>query len=231
MNTAGTWALVPVRQLAGGKERLAGRLDPDARRALVEAMAADMVAALLAIPLPGHRVLLVSDDDEVAALAARLRAGVFVPPPASTDPLNAALTAAAEHAQTAGADTVLLVHADLPAVDPRALRGLFEAHHRGHATHPRATLVSDAAGTGTNCLLLSPPRAMALRFGVDSCTLHREAAAAAGLDYAEFMHPSLGFDVAVPEDLDRLVRPGETQDNAVGAHTRAWIRQQLAPSR
>jgi hypothetical protein len=58
-----------------------------------------------------------------------------------------------------------------------------------------------------------------------------EAAAAAGADYAEFMHPAIGFDVDFPADLDRLVCPDETQDNAPGERTRAWVLGQQSRSR
>lgn len=231
MNTDATWALVPLRQLSGGKERLGASLDASQRRALVEAMATDVVTALLAVPLPATCVLLVSEDPEVAAFAASLGVGVFQPPATRDDPLNAALRAAAEAAMAAGAGTVLMIHADLPAVDAAALRALLLAHSRHTAATARATLVSDAAGTGTNCLLLSPPSAMALRFGPGSRELHRVAAAAAGADYAEFTHRAIGFDVDFPADLDRLVRPGETQDNAPGARTRAWVLEQQSRSR
>ena len=231
MNTAGTWALVPVRQLSGGKERLTGVLDAAARRALVEAMASDVIAALLEVPFPPSQVLLVSEDEEVAALAGRLGVRVFRPPSVDEDPLNAALLAAARAAEGCGATAVLLIHADLPAVTGEALRALLSAHAHGKDGQPRATLVSDSAGTGTNCLFLSPPLAMGLRFGPGSRALHRAAAAAVDADYREFMHPALGFDIDVPEDLARLVRPGETQDNAVGARTRAWVLERAAPSR
>jgi 2-phospho-L-lactate guanylyltransferase len=195
-------------------------------------MATDVVTALLAVPILPARVLLVSEDAEVAAFAARLGVGVFHPPAAQEDPLNAALRAAADAAMAAGATTVLMVHADLPAVSAEALRALLAAHARqGDLAAPRATLVSDAAATGTNCMLLSPPSAMALRFGPGSRALHRAAAAAAGADYAEFMHPAIGFDVDYPADLDRLVHPGETQDNAPGVRTRAWVLEHQARSR
>ena len=231
MTHARTWALVPLRQLAGGKERLAAVLDPAARRALVEAMAEDVVEALLAVPLPPAQVLLVSEDPEVGALAERLGVGLFRPAPVADDPLNAALVAASRSALASGADSVLLIHADLPAASATALRGLLAAHLGDASAAARATLVSDGAGTGTNCLLLSPPLAMPLRFGSDSRALHCGAAAATGVDYRELTCPGLGFDVDLPADLDLLVRPAETQDNATGARTLVWIQEHAAHSR
>jgi 2-phospho-L-lactate guanylyltransferase len=221
------WALVPLRDLAHGKERLAGVLDAATRRALIEAMARDVVAALRAAGLAPGRVLLVSEDAEVAALAATLGVGLFRPAPARTDPLNAALAEAAAHAARAGARSVLMLHADLPLASAAALRALYAAHAAQSGAR-RATLVTDRAGEGSNCLLLGPPLVLRPAFGAGSRARHRSAAKAAGADYREFTDAGLAFDVDFAADLGALVRLGETSDNACGAHTRAWLARQRA---
>ena len=154
MSGSGTWALVPLRQLAGGKERLAGVLPAAARCALVEAMAEDLVRALLELPLPSTQIVLVSEDPEVAGFALRLGVALFRPSPAVCDPLNAALAEAASRAAGSGAEAVLMIHADLPRASGPALRRLLAAHAASPSI-AHATLVSDREGTGTNCLLLS----------------------------------------------------------------------------
>jgi 2-phospho-L-lactate guanylyltransferase len=224
VNKDRVWALVPLRQLAGGKERLAGVLEPGARQALVEAMAADVVAALLAVPLPPQQVLLVSADPAVRAMAAHLGVGFIACEDEGPDPLNGALTAALRHAAASGAGAVLILHADLPRATPGSLEALLAAGPPA----PSATLVPDAAGTGSNCLLLSPPGAMPLAFGTDSRARHRAGALACGIDFREFPDENLGFDVDFPADLARLVNPPQTADNAAGEHTRAWIRERQA---
>lgn len=224
MNTERVWALVPLRQLAGGKERLAGVLEPDARRSLVEAMAADVVAALLAVPLPPRQVLLVSADPAVRAMASQLGVGSLACPEEGPDPLNAALTEALRHVSAAGAGAALILHADLPLASAGSLRALLDA---GPAA-PSATLVPDAAGAGSNCLLLAPPDVMPLAFGADSRSRHRAEALALGVDYREFPDENLGFDVDFPADLARLVNPQQTPDNAAGERTRAWTRERQA---
>ena len=216
-------ALVPLRELARGKERLAATLDAAARRALIEAMACDVIEALRGAGLPPGRIVLVSEDAEVAALAQRLGVALFRPTPAHDDPLNAALAEARAHACRAGAGTVLMLHADLPCVSAAALQALCAAH-AAQTEQPRVTLVADRAGTGTNCLLLTPPDAIALGFGADSRARHRGAAAR--VHYTEFTAPGLAFDVDFAEDLHALVRMGETPENACGAHTRAWLAAQ-----
>jgi 2-phospho-L-lactate guanylyltransferase len=224
------WALVPLRDLAHGKERLAGVLDAAARRGLIEAMARDVVEALRAAGFVPARVLLVSEDAEVAALATALGVGLFRPAPAATDPLNAALAGAAAHAAQAGAQSVLMLHADLPLAGAAALRELC-ATHAAQPGARRATLVTDRAGEGSNCLLLSPPLALRPGFGAGSRARHRAAATVAGVDYREFIAGDLAFDVDFAADLGALVRLGETPDNACGAHTRAWLARQRAAIR
>ncbi len=63
------WVLVPLKNLGRAKERLSGTLAALARRELVEAMARDVIEALQAVPVAPQRIVLVSDDDDVAALA------------------------------------------------------------------------------------------------------------------------------------------------------------------
>lgn len=225
MNTADAWALVPLRQLAGGKERLSAALDALARRQLVEAMATDVVTALLGIPLPARQIVLVSGDPEVRALAAGLGVASLACAEQGPDPLNAALAEAVRHVRAEGAQAVLILHADLPRADATSLRALLESHPDVDALVPRATLVPDAAGRGTNCLLLSPPDAIPLAFGADSRARHRANALGADADFREFPDENLAFDVDFPEDLARLVNPRQTPDNAAGECTRAWVSQ------
>ena len=222
------WALVPLRDLVSGKERLAPALGPSARGQLVEAMARDLIDALLDAGFAPERVVLVSNDDGVASLGRALGVGVLATTPVQVDPLNAALLEAARYVESRGAHSVLILHADLPAASPEALRALC-ARHEQRKTFPRATLVADRAGSGTNCLLLSPPVCLPLGFGVGSRQRHRDAAAGAGVDYSEFSHACLALDVDLPADLRALVQAAQSPDNAPGEHTRAWLATQ-APS-
>ena len=67
------WAVVPAKSLATAKGRLGSLLVPDERRALATALLADVLAALRATTSV-ERVLVVSADDAVLALAETLGA-------------------------------------------------------------------------------------------------------------------------------------------------------------
>ena len=221
MSAAALWVLVPLKNLDRAKERLAGVLAPRARRELVAAMARDVLAALLAVPLAPGRIVLVSDDDAVQALAHEVGVALFRPGPAPRDPLNSALAEATRFVAGRGAGELLVLHADLPCATAAELRALITTHHELPADGggARVTLVSDRAGSGTNCLLSTPPGALAYRFGADSRRLHREAAAAAGVAYGEFAGAGLGRDVDQPEELTELVAVCESAENVCGKHT------------
>jgi len=68
----------------------------------------------------------------------------------------------------------------------------------------RIVVAPDAAGEGTNALLLTPPDAIATCFGREgSLRRHRERAAAAGLAVAVHAAPALAFDLDTVDDLRR----------------------------
>jgi 2-phospho-L-lactate guanylyltransferase len=215
------WVLVPLKNLGRAKERLSGTLAALARRELVEAMARDVIEALQAVPVAPQRIVLVSDDDDVAALASGYGVALFRPAAAASDPLNAALTEAMRHACAHGARHVLVMHADLPLASAAELRGLIEAHLAALDARgaPLATLVTDRAGEGSNCLLSTPPDALAYRFGAGSRARHHEAARAAGVYCVEHPAAGLGRDIDHPEDLAELVAVSQSAENAGGAHT------------
>ena len=207
-------ALVPVRGLEGAKARLGEALDAEERRALVERLLARTVAAATATEALVE-VVVVSADPEVLALASTLGARGIVQEGGG---LNEGLNVGRASAVAAGADAVLVVPADLPAVTAEELARIVAAA-RTHLAAPGAAgaspgaagaagaspraliaLVTDRAGSGTNVLLVAPPDAIAFHFGVGSRAAHAAAARAAGAVYLEITGP-LDLDLDTPDDL------------------------------
>jgi 2-phospho-L-lactate guanylyltransferase (CobY/MobA/RfbA family) len=120
--------LVPVRGLEDAKARLGEALDAEERRALVERLLARTVAAAAATPSVAE-VVVISADPEVLALASSLGArGVAQ----EAGGLNEGLVAGRRWANAAGADAILVVPADLPAVTAAEL-GIVVERARAHA--------------------------------------------------------------------------------------------------
>ena len=192
------WALVAIRS-STGKQRLAGRLDQGQRRQLVMAMAEDVLSALVASPqLAG--VALTTQDPELAGLAERL--GTQIIPDPGEGGLNGALSHACDVLMAEGAQSVLIVHGDVPELTPADIAELCTAHEGG------VTIARAASDGGTNGLLLSPPDVIALQFGVDSCAAHVSATQNAGLRPKVLAIAGLNHDIDEPEDLALLAASG-----------------------
>jgi len=190
-------ALVPVKALAAGKSRLAGRLPEGAQGRLALAMLGDVVETLRA---SGElaAVVVVTPDPRVAEEAAALGAEPLL----REDPgLNAALDAGARHLAQRGLEALLVVLGDVPGGHPEDVALLFEAL-RGLGG--RGVVLAPSRDGGTSALLRAPWDAIPNRFGKDSAAAHREAARAAALPYSELPLASLAIDLDRVEDAEAL---------------------------
>jgi 2-phospho-L-lactate guanylyltransferase len=190
--------------LEDAKARLGEALDGEERRALVERLLARTVTAAAATPGVAE-VVVVSPDQEVAALAGALGARGVVQ---AGSGLNEGLDAARAWAVAAGADGILVIPGDLPAVTAAELARIVEMSRAraasrdgmGRSGAAIVALVTDRAGSGTNVLLVAPPEAIAFHFGDGSRAAHAAAAGAAGAAYLEIDGP-LDLDLDTPDDL------------------------------
>ncbi len=197
---ARTWALVPIRGLESAKTRLGGDLDAEERLDLV----VDLLRRTLRATRDSRTIagtIVVTMDPAAAGIARDHRAiGLVERAPG----LNAAITAARSVAVARGATAVLVLPADLPAIDSGAVDGVVESAARaipgGDGVGGIVTLVGDRHGTGTNALLLSPPTVIEPAFGAGSRQLHGAAAARAGATLVELDGP-LSLDVDTSDDL------------------------------
>ena len=202
------WAVVPVKDMAGAKQRLASVLDSRERPALYRAMLEDVLSALAAARgLDG--IAVVSRDGEAAALAARFGARVIAEP--ANRGHRAAVATAAGVLAAEGADGLLQLPGDLPLASAAEIEAVLAAH--GPA--PAVTLVPSHDGQGTNCLAVSPPEALPFLFGDVSFEPHRRAALERGIEPAVLCLPGLGLDIDTPDDLALLLaRPGRSAARA-----------------
>lgn len=192
------WAVVPIKDFADAKERLSPVLSPSERRALARAMAEDVLRALLAVPELGG-VAAVTRDAEARRLCAGL--GVRVLGEARNRGQTAAVMAASRTLEGEGVTDVLTVPGDAPLVLPRDVRSVVAAH----GAAPAMTIVPARDRKGSNCVVLSPPGCVALKFGENSFYPHLEAARDAGIPPLAVEAPNLALDVDTPDDLELLM--------------------------
>ena len=193
-----TVAILPVKRFDRAKQRLGQRLDAATRETLVEAMLRDVLAALAEVRLL-YRLIVVTGEPRARALA-RARDAVIVDDEAEQGQSPAA-AAGVSQAMELGAQRVVLVPGDCPALDPEELDGVLAADVEGG---PAVTIVPDRHGRGTNALLLTPPDVIEPAFGPDSFERHVAAARSAGARLGVARLPSLLLDVDTPADLAAL---------------------------
>lgn len=179
-----TAVLVPVKSFAVAKQRLAAHLDPTARRALAQAMAATVLEAAGRLPLA-----VVCDDEEVRTWAEQHGAEAIWTPGLG---LNGAVEAGAAHLTGRGIRRIVVAHADLPLATD--LAWVAEA--------PGVTLVPDRHGGGTNVACIPAGAGFRFSYGPGSFATHRVEAGRLGLTVRLVQDPRLGWDVDDPGDLD-----------------------------
>ncbi len=201
-----TLAILPVKRFDDAKQRLGETLAGGTRRALAEAMLADVLTALRrARRVEG--VVVVTAEHAADALSRAHEAQVIRDPdePGHSQAASHGVRWAVDH----GARRVLLVPGDCPVLDPAEVDDLLIAHPHAEA---RVTIVPDRHGTGTNALVLTPPGAIEPSFGPGSRARHEAAAAAAGAECRIAEPPSLALDIDTADDLAAL-------RSALGART------------
>lgn len=193
--------VIAVRGGRGAKSRLSGRLDAERREALVEAMLADMLAAIAGCPAV-LRTYVTTPTPSLARRAARDGAVVILE--RETGDLNAAFDRARQRIAAAGPEiTLVLLPGDLPTLDPAELEICLEA-----ADPDRLVLAAASADGGTGGLVLRAGVPLPLAFGAGSLGKHLAAARTLGLAAHVVRTPSLGFDIDRPSDLDAFLAMG-----------------------
>src|SRR5215213_1601101 len=182
---------IPVRSFEGAKSRLGAVLDAEERQELVTTLLRRTIAAALGARGVSE-VLVVSPDAAVLGVAEAAGAR-------SVQQRSRGLNPALHEARDAtSAPRLLIIPADIPAVDARGLERVLAAGDA--AGRPSVVLVPDRHGRGTNALLLDPPDVIDPAFGGDSRAGHAWLASSADAAFTE-VRDVLGLDIDTPEDL------------------------------
>ena len=202
------WAVVPVKDTAAAKQRLAAAVPPALRQAFALAMLEDVLAALaVARGLAGR--LLVTTDAAAIRLAARY--GAAYTGEAAAEGHTGAVMAAARRLAGEGRTGMLTLPGDIPLVTAAEIAALIAAHR----PPPAFTIAPSYDKKGSNAILMSPPDAIPLRFGDDSFFPHLRAVEARGIAPTVVALPGIALDIDNPADLAHFAR--------LGSRTRAGL--------
>ena len=214
-------ALVPLKTLDEAKSRLAGVLLPSERSALVAAMVRDVLDVLQRHPQVDV-ISLVSGDPEVRSIADTFGVGFIAEDELNQSGLNPVIDAAVRQLVEAGAQRLLLLHGDVPALleedvsealaSQRAMDGL--------------VIGTDDEGRGTNLLVFAADCIPEFSFGQDSCNLHQQWAEQAGIPMTILNRPGIALDIDEPADLVTLL-----QLDAAGPYTNAYLKESKLAAR
>ena len=187
-------ALVPVKSLEQGKNRLSPALAPSERAVLVEAMLGDVLEVLTrASGL--DEVLVLSSDPSIVALS--LGFGAKSLPDRQEWGMNDAVSAGLRRFISDGRWGGLVVPADVPYVSDAEIQMTISALHANEIVLARAS-----RDGGTNLLGLAPIDAIAPCFGPHSFVKHLSAARLAGFEPVILPATGLTRDIDLPIDLE-----------------------------
>lgn len=204
-------ALIPLRSLHDGKQRLAAVLGAADRARLVQRLFVRTYTALQASGAIDH-IAVVSPDPALLEWVRRWDVQPILQPDHGLNPglEHGRRALLAEHPLT----SLLVVLPDLPFVTLHEIQA-FAAIDRARTV----VLATDRAGAGTNALLVHPAAALPFCFGVDSYRRHRAAAVARGVQVRDLHAPRLAWDLDTPADLR------DYQSGAVEQIGEAWAQE------
>ena len=196
--------LIPVKNLSSAKQRLAALLDQPSRTRLAQAMLHDVLSTLQG--WKNRPQIAVVTGDPYAVSLAREYGFEIIPEPDNPGE-TAAIEMATGVALERGADSTLVIPADIPLIQAWELEEIMK-----HAPAEGSVLVPAADGRGTNAAFRRPANLFPLRFGNDSFKPHHAAAQATGKPCVVLNLPGIAADVDNPADLRQLLSlPGETR--------------------
>ncbi|NQW54379.1 MAG: 2-phospho-L-lactate guanylyltransferase [Rhodospirillales bacterium] len=215
---ADIWAVIPVKELDGAKQRLAGLLSPAQRRALIEVMVREVLDAVAGTrELAG--IMVVTLDPVIAALATRLSARVVTD--GARDGHTGSVTAGLRLLARERRGGMITLPGDIPAATSAEIDRVLAAHLAG----PSFTISPAHDDLGSNAVICSPLDSVPLRFGENSYFPHLEAARRMGIEPTVIRQPGIAMDIDHPVDLAMFLRLPQS----AGLRTRAFLEEAGIP--
>lgn len=188
-----TCIVIPMKDPAESKQRLANVLDSDQRQNLALLLFRQTLSFL------NHHfqyvpVVVVTPSNRIADIAAKYGVKTLIEDGTG---LNNAISMAAELNCELGFESQLLLPADITELKQSEIRALLD--------HPRETssvLICPAQDGGTNALLTTPPNILPFCFGPDSSHIHQKMAIEKSIPNTLLNLEKLAFDLDTPDDLD-----------------------------
>tara|TARA_Y100000588_G_C13949606_1_gene793733 strand:- start:213 stop:854 length:642 start_codon:yes stop_codon:yes gene_type:complete len=193
------WAVIPVKQISQAKQRLSPLLSTEERRDFFSAMLEDVLSMMVKIDF-FEKIILATNCPHAISIAGRHGITHFETGP--DDGLNQAAGETVNHLLENGIRDMFLIPGDIPLITEEEINSVLKAH----PSAPSLTIIPSRDKLGSNCILLSHPSRMPLKFGPDSYFRHLEIAQTNGLKINPMVFPGFGLDIDEPKDLFELLK-------------------------
>jgi 2-phospho-L-lactate guanylyltransferase len=191
--------LIPVKDFAKAKLRMAPFLAADERSRLAWAMFQD-VAQALQMAYPAYGIAIVTNSIPAATEARQRRWRIFWESEQTSE--SASVDRVSHLLALEGTEAVLRLPADIPLVQPQDVHALLDQPIENRS----AILVPSRDFLGTNALLRRPPDLFPSRFGPDSLVLHTQEARRVQASVGIVQNERLSLDLDTPSDILRFMK-------------------------
>jgi 2-phospho-L-lactate guanylyltransferase len=189
------WIILPVKHLQNSKIRLKDVLSDEQRSRFSYLLVMDTLQTLCS-SMHVQGVTMISSDPSLSLLAKQYHVEFVLTDKDSgysKDAMDAITSLSKE-----GVDKIAIIPTDLPQLSHHDLELLDNAHQQG------ITLCAAEKDGGTNALVFTPPLAIPLLFGLDSCKKHQQAAKELGVTVSTIQASGIQRDVDRLNDLQWL---------------------------
>ena len=188
------WAVIPVKETTGAKQRLADAVPAHLRGELVLTMLEDVLMAISRISgIAG--LALMTLDPRATKLGRRYGARILTADARGGH--TGAVAAAARLLAAEGVGGMLQLPGDVPLATADEISHVVSMHGAG----PSFTIVPSHDEFGSNTVVVSPPTAVPLTFGDDSFFPHLQTARRCGIEPTVVRLPGIGRDIDNADDL------------------------------
>jgi 2-phospho-L-lactate/phosphoenolpyruvate guanylyltransferase len=198
--------LLPVKDPTRSKSRLSPAFTRSERSLIARALFEDALA--LCRRIERLQWWVVSDSAAIRDAARAVGLGTLEDPGKG---LNTALRLGLASSALTGADSVLIVPADVPLATPADMDDLLDT-----AATSDVVLVPSLRDGGTNGLYMSPPGIIDPSFGTESLAAHAKNAEAAALRCSILEIPGLSLDIDRVEDIEAFLGDPAAPETATG---------------
>ena len=191
------YAVIPVKNLNESKQRLSSVFSPQERKQLTLAMLTDVLTAVKGSNI--RKIVISATDPELAQIAQKLGVSFFSP---SQNGLNPAVDEAITWSINDGADSVLVLPADLPLLTSQEINQIIALGKNESSL----IVICPSWNWGTNALFQKSTKLISSRFGPNSFTEHIRQAYCSGICVWIHFSPGISTDIDSEKDLSKLFK-------------------------